>query len=376
MNGNLGVYFHIPFCRSKCAYCDFCSTSSWDDKRMDAYLEALIRQLEDFFLPGGRYPVDTVYIGGGTPSVFGGKRLAKLLKALAKKVTLTRNCEITVEVNPESADKKLFRQLKRAGVNRISMGVQSSSDEQLLSLGRLHDFKTAESAVLLCREYCTDNISLDLMYGLEGQTMDGWIRSVEDIVSLEPAHISCYALTLEESTPMAQRRPVLPDDDTVADMYLAAVDRLGELGFEQYEISNFCRRGYRSAHNSRYWDLRPYIGIGAAAHSFFGDKRYSTIRDVDGYISGILSGESVIDEADEIAVKNRIGEYIMLRLRTIDGIDESDFERRFRTPFDSYAEKLKKYVPTAHAECGGGIYRLTPKGFFISNTIICDVLDI
>ena len=234
----------------------------------------------------------------------------------------------------------------------------------------------AFAEVLLCREYCTDNISLDLMYGLEGQTMDGWIRSVEDIVSLEPAHISCYALTLEESTPMAQRRPVLPDDDTVADMYLAAVDRLGELGFEQYEISNFCRRGYRSAHNSRYWDLRPYIGIGAAAHSFFGDKRYSTIRDVDGYISGILSGESVIDEADEIAVKNRIGEYIMLRLRTIDGIDESDFERRFRTPFDSYAEKLKKYVPTAHAECGGGIYRLTPKGFFISNTIICDVLDI
>jgi len=372
----LGIYVHIPFCKRKCDYCDFYSVCGFDDSLLDRYLKALIKQLDDYVVGNSRYTVDTLYIGGGTPSVFGGKRLAQLIKEIGKRFDFTPDIEITVEVNPESADKKLFRQLKRAGVNRISMGVQSSSDEQLLSLGRLHDFKTADSAVSLCRVYCTDNISLDLMYGLEGQTMDGWIRSVEDIVSLEPAHISCYALTLEESTLMAQRRPVLPDDDTVADMYLAAVDRLGELGFEQYEISNFCRRGYRSAHNSRYWDLRPYIGIGAAAHSFFGDKRYSTIRDVDGYISGILSGESVIDEADEIAVKNRIGEYIMLRLRTIDGIDESDFERRFRTPFDSYAEKLKKYVPTAHAECGGGIYRLTPKGFFISNTIICDVLDI
>ena len=175
---------------------------------------------------------------------------------------------------------------------------------------------------------------------------------------------------------MYKRSPMLPDDDTVADMYLAAVDKLRTYGYEQYEISNFSRRGYRSAHNSRYWDLRPYIGIGAAAHSFFGDKRYSTVRNIDKYINGILSGDSVIDEADDVAVKNRSGEYIMLRLRTSDGIEEAEYSRRFGTEFDSYAEKLKKYVPTGHVECGGGVYKLTPKGFFISNTIICDVLDI
>ncbi|MBR4304376.1 MAG: radical SAM family heme chaperone HemW [Clostridia bacterium] len=373
---HLGIYVHIPFCRKKCDYCDFYSVCAYDDNLLDRYLKALVKQLDDYTLGGSRYTVDTLYIGGGTPSVFGGKRLAALVKEVGKRFDFTRDVEITVEVNPESADKALFKQLKKAGVNRISMGVQSSCDSQLAALGRLHDFKTAENAVLLCRKYCINNISLDLMYGLEGQSMDSWLESVEAIAALDPMHISCYALTLEEHTPMYRRDPVLPDDDTVADMYLAAVDKLGALGYEQYEISNFSRRGYRSAHNSRYWDLRPYIGIGAAAHSFFGDKRYSTVRDIDRYINGILSGDSVVDEADDVAVKNRSGEYIMLRLRTSDGIDEAEFSRRFGSEFDNYAEKLKKYIPTGHAECGGGVYRLTPKGFFISNTIICDVLDI
>ena len=375
-NEYVGIYVHIPFCRRKCDYCDFYSICSFDDALLDRYLKALIMQLDDYAVGGQRYTCDTLYIGGGTPSVFGGKRIAALVKEVGKRFDFTRDVEITVEVNPESADKQLFKQLKRAGVNRISMGVQSSSNSQLASLGRLHDFAAAERAFMLCRQYCTDNISLDLMYGLEGQNVDSWLESVSDIAALEPKHISCYALSLEEHTPMFRRNPVLPDDDTVADMYFSAVSKLAELGYEQYEISNFSRRGYRSAHNSRYWDLRPYIGIGTSAHSFFGFKRYSNVRDVDEYISGVMAGESVIDDADEIAIKNRSGEYVMLKLRTCDGIDEAEYERRFGLSFEPYAEKLKKYVPTGHAECGGGIYKLTPKGFFVSNTIICDVLDI
>ena len=375
-NEYVGIYVHIPFCRKKCDYCDFYSVCAFDDSLLDRYLKAIVKQLDDYAVGERKYTCDTLYIGGGTPSVFGGKRIAALVKEAEKRFNFTRDVEITVEVNPESADKQLFKQLKKAGVNRVSMGVQSSNDCQLESLGRLHNFKTAENAVMLCKQYCTDNISLDLMYGLEGQSMESWLASVCDIASLEPKHISCYALSLEEHTPMYRRNPILPDDDVVADMYFATVDKLSELGYEQYEISNFARRGYRSMHNSRYWDLRPYIGIGASAHSFFEDKRYSIISDVEQYINLVAAGDSAIEDSDDFAVKNRSGEYVMLKLRTCDGIDESSFERLFGISFEPYAEKMKKYISTGHAEFDGGIYRLTPKGFFVSNTIISDVLDI
>jgi len=375
MNGNLGVYFHIPFCRSKCAYCDFCSTSSWDDKRMDAYLEALIRQLEDFFLPGGRYPVDTVYIGGGTPSVFGGKRLARLLKALEKRVTMARSCEITVEVNPESADKALFKTLKSAGVNRISMGVQTADDAQLKRIGRIHTFAKAQEAVELCRKYCTDNISLDLIYGLPEQTMESWLNSVDAICALQPRHISCYALKLEEGTPLWRENPVLPDDDMQADMYLAAVERLAGKGYAQYEISNFAQKGFRSRHNSRYWDLSDYLGFGCAAHSFYGGKRFSFTSDIDAYIRGMHGQQAIVEDADEEAFTDRVGEFIMLALRTCDGIDENAFYSRWKREFTPFASRLEPYIKTGHVQRDAGRWHLTPKGFLVSNAIIVDVLD-
>ncbi len=375
MNGTLGVYFHIPFCRSKCAYCDFCSTSRWDDKLMDAYLEALIRQLGDFFLPGGKYTVDTVYIGGGTPSVFGGKRLAKLLKALDKKVSLTRTCEITVEVNPESADKGLFKQLKAAGVNRISMGVQTADDSQLKRIGRIHDFAKAREAVALCKQYCTENLSLDLIYGLPGQTMDSWLQSVEAICALQPRHISAYALKLEEGTPLWREDPVLPDDDTQADMYLAAVEKLARLGYAQYEISNFAQKGYHSRHNSRYWDLSDYLGFGCAAHSFYGGKRFSFTADIQAYIRGMHGNAPIVEEADELAFDDRVGEYIMLALRTTAGIDENAFYSRWKREFAPFAARLSPYVQTGHVRCDAGRWHLTPQGFLVSNAIIGDVLD-
>ena len=375
MNGNLGVYFHIPFCRSKCAYCDFCSTSSWDDKRMDAYLEALIRQLEDFFLPGGRYPVDTVYIGGGTPSVFGGKRLARLLKALEKRVTLARSCETTVEVNPESADKALFKTLKSAGVNRISMGVQTADDAQLKRIGRIHTFVKAQEAVELCRKYCTDNISLDLIYGLPEQTMESWLNSVDAICALQPRHISCYALKLEEGTPLWRENPVLPDDDMQADMYLATVERLAGKGYAQYEISNFAQKGFRSRHNSRYWDLSDYLGFGCAAHSFYGGKRFSFTSDIDAYIRGMNGQQAIVEDADEEAFTDRVGEFIMLALRTCDGIDENAFYSRWKREFTPFASRLEPYIKTGHVQRDAGRWHLTPKGFLVSNAIIVDVLD-
>lgn len=375
MSGPLGVYFHIPFCRSKCAYCDFCSTAVWDDRLMDAYLAALLRQLEEFFLPGGSYPVDTVYIGGGTPSVFGGKRLAALLKALSRRASLLPGCEITVEVNPESADKALFQQLKRAGVNRISMGVQTSDDVLLRRIGRIHTFEKAREAAALCKRFCTDNLSLDLIYGLPGQTMEGWLQSVEDICALEPEHISCYALKLEEGTPLWRENPSLPDDDTQADMYLAAVAALAERGYIQYEISNFARAGCRSRHNSRYWDLSEYLGFGCAAHSFYGGRRFSFTPDIRAFIDGMQCSAPNVEEADELAFGDRVGEFVMLALRTADGIDEDAFFTRWGRDFAPFARRLERYIPTGHVQRESGRWRLTPEGFLVSNAIIGDALE-
>ena len=231
MQSNVGVYVHIPFCKRKCDYCDFYSLAHCSQEFMDRYLKALVKQLDDYTFGGSKHTVDTVYIGGGTPSVFGGKRIKALLCEIGKRFLLTKNVEITVEVNPESADKALFKALKKAGVNRVSMGVQSSNDEELRRLGRLHDFQAAKSAVDLCRKYCTDNISLDLMYGLESQTVEGFGTSLDDVIALRPKHISCYALTVEEGTPLALKKPCLPDDDTVADMYFMAVKKLENVFF-------------------------------------------------------------------------------------------------------------------------------------------------
>lgn len=375
MSGTLGVYIHIPFCRSKCAYCDFCSTAQWDDRLMDDYLAALLRQLEELFVSGGSYPVDTVYIGGGTPSVFGGKRLTRLLKALSRRVTLLPGCEITVEVNPESADRALLQQLKRAGVNRVSMGVQTSDDALLRRIGRIHTFEQAREAAALCKRYCTDNLSLDLIYGLPGQTVEGWLQSVEDICALEPKHISCYALKLEEGTPLWRENPVLPDDDTQADMYLAAVERLEGKGYAQYEISNFAQRGYRSRHNSRYWDLSDYLGLGCTAHSFYGGRRFSFTPDIRAFIGGMNGHTPIVEDADELAFSDRVGEYVMLALRTADGIDEDGLYTRWGREFAPLARRLEKYIHTGHVRRDGGRWHLTPTGFLVSNAIIGDALE-
>ncbi len=370
----LGIYIHIPFCKRKCAYCDFCSTSRYDDAMMDRYVQALVAQFGDFFIKGGRYEADTVYFGGGTPSVLGAKRIAHILKELQRRVSL-KHPEITVEVNPESCDKKLFQKLRAAGVNRISMGVQSANDEQLKALGRLHTFAQAAEAAKLCKQYCTDNLSLDLMYGLPGQDMDDVRSSAEALCALEPAHVSCYALKLEEGTPLARQNPELPDDDTQADMYLCLVDMLEKAGYKQYEISNFARDGRISRHNSKYWNLDETIGFGCAAHSFYGGKRFSFTGDIASYIDGALGKKPIVEQADELSFGNRNGEYVMLKLRTAEGIDESAFFRRFHVDFASYSSRLEKYIRGGYVVHEHGVWRLTPKGFLVSNTIIGDALE-
>lgn len=371
----LGIYVHIPFCRRKCAYCDFYSLSCPKAEQMDTYLAALQRQIMDFFAREGKKPVDTLYIGGGTPSVLGAERLCALLDTIRSHAALLPDAEITVEVNPESVDAALLTALKAAGVNRISMGIQSSDDTQLAALGRLHTFARAKEAAGEIQALCTDNLSVDLMYGLPGQSMESWQQSVEDILSLRPAHISCYALKLEEDTPLYRQDPVLPDDDLQADMYLWLVSRLEEAGYPQYEISNFSLPGKHSRHNSRYWDLRDYIGFGCGAHSYYDGKRFSTISDLSGYLAAMEQGNSVLEAEDEEASPDRSLEYLMLGLRTTRGVEAGEYHRLFGKAFAPCAAALAKYQAADYVRKEGERWFLTPRGFLVSNAIIGDVLD-
>ena len=311
MAEKLGLYVHIPFCRSKCDYCDFYSLAG-KEGRMDDYQKALLAHMKETAPLTRGWQVDTVYFGGGTPSFYGEKRLREVLKTVAKRFDLAKDAEITVECNPDSVDKKVFQALRRAGVNRISLGVQSAHDCELNCLHRPHTFQQAQRAVAAAREAKIKNISLDLIYGLPNQDMAGWRDTVEQVLELEPEHLSCYGLKVEPGTPLDDRvvrGEKLPDDDQQADMYLWTVERLAAAGYRQYEISNFARAGFQSRHNLKYWMGRPYIGFGPGAHSDFGGRRYSFIRDLEGYIAAVLEGGTVIDESDLLPQRERGGEY-------------------------------------------------------------------
>ena len=374
----VGLYLHIPFCRSKCDYCDFYSLAGRED-RMDRYQKALLTHLKETAGMAGDFPVDTVYFGGGTPSYYGARRLRALLAEVKKRFQVEKDAEITAEANPDSVDLKGLRMLRRAGFNRLSLGMQSSSLEELAAVNRPHTPEQTAQAVEAARRAGFDNLSLDLIYGLPGQTEDSWHATVEAALALEPEHLSCYGLKVEEGTPLAARAAAgetLPDDDTQAELYLWTVDRLARAGYEQYEISNFAKPGFASRHNLRYWLTRPYLGFGPGAHSDFGGRRYSFVRDLDAYIQGVLTGGNIIDSADQIPQRERGGEYLMLRLRTAEGIEEWEYRGTYFMDFAPLEARLQEFAAQGWAErTDEGRWRLTPKGFLVSNQLIGDLLE-
>ena len=378
MGNTLGLYLHIPFCRSKCDYCDFYSLAGRDD-RMDDYQKALLQHIAETAPRAKKQVVNSVYIGGGTPTWYGEKRLVELLNTVKKKFALSKDVEVTLEANPDSVDLKLLRRLRRAGVNRLSMGMQSACDGELTSIHRPHTFAQTEQAGKAARAAKIQNLNLDLIYGLPGQTAESWKQSVEAALALAPEHLSCYGQTVEEGTPLAQRverGERLPDDDEQAERYLWTVQRLSEAGYEQYEVSNFSKTGYQSRHTLKYWMGRPYIGIGAAAHSDFGGCRYSFVRDLEGYIRGVLEDGRVLDDMNEIPQRERGSEYLMLRLRTTHGIEEWEYRREYYMNFDPIAAKLAEYEQKGWAECTGRRWHFTPEGFLLSNRLIGELLEL
>ena len=373
MEQTLGLYLHIPFCKSKCTYCDFYSLPHSEEK-MDAYTAALIRHLEEVAPRCARQTVDTVYFGGGTPSYLGEKRLTQLLKTVKKHYHVAPDAEITLEANPDSAgDWKALRALRRAGFNRISLGVQAADDAMLRRIGRVHTWDQVLSAVAAARMAKLENLSLDLIYGLPGQTLADWQETLTAAAALEPNHISCYGLKVEPGTPLWQQRhsAALPDDDAQADMYLWTVDYLAKQGYAQYEISNFARPGFESRHNLKYWRLEEYAGFGPGAHSDLGGVRFAYERDLDAYIAGELR----LSEMERIPPLDRDLEYIMLSLRTVQGIDSGYFERQFRQKFRPMEELLTQYEAHGLAARTERGWHLTPRGFFVSNAIIVSLQE-
>ena len=373
----LGVYIHIPFCRSKCDYCDFYSLAG-KEGRMADYQKALLAHIKETGALAGDFLVDTIYFGGGTPSFYGEKYLRELLSAVKKAFSVAKDAEITLEANPDSVDEKGLKRLRREGFNRISMGMQSACPAELQAIHRPHTAQQADQAVAAARKAGFENISLDLIYGLPGQSMDSWRQTVEHALSLAPRHLSCYGLKVEEGTPLARRveeGEVLPDDDLQADLYLWTVEELAKAGYPQYEISNFAKPGYASRHNLKYWKSQPYIGFGPGAHSDFGGRRYSFVRDLEGYIEGVLRGGDILDEDDLIPQRERGGEYLMLRLRTVEGVEEWEYRGCSYMDFAPIEARLIEFSKQGWAAKENGRWRLTPEGFLVSNQLIGDLLQ-
>ena len=359
-----GIYIHIPFCQTKCPYCDFYSMRGTDEKK-DLYLEALNKEIAYH----ENISADTIYLGGGTPSVFGKDRLKSLIEN-AKKQFHFSNGEITVEVNPSSCDEELIKTLASAGVNRISMGLQSAVDEERKFLGRHSDREKVEKSIELCKAYGIENISLDVMLGVPEQTMESLEKTLKFVVNSGAKHISAYILKIEENTLFHRRKDTLPlpDEDTVCDMYEFVCDYLEKSGFNQYEISNFSKPGFESRHNLKYWNSEEYLGLGPAAHSFMNGKRFYHERSFEEYLK---NPAEYIPDGDGGSFE----EFAMLKLRLAKGLSKEEVSKKFSIEkFENILKNSQRFIDIKLMNSDGENLYFTKQGFLLSNTILSEII--
>lgn len=380
---SIGLYLHIPFCVSKCPYCDFYSlprgANGWDDALLDRYTDALCGTIACWAqrLEGRR--ADTLYFGGGTPSLLGGKRLARLIGTVDAEFHLfggEHPPEITLEANPGDGLRETLCAFAAAGGNRVSLGMQSADDGELRALGRRHAFEQTARAAADARAAGVGSLSLDLMLATPGQTADSLVASAAAAAELGARHVSAYLLKIEEGTPYFDRRDTLdlPDEDEAAERYLIACASLEAFGYRQYEISNFARPGDESRHNLKYWQGDEYLGIGPAAHSFMGGRRFYYPRDLRAFLDGAGPAAEAEEGQDAALLENGESEYLMLRLRLTEGVTEAGFAARFGHPLPQlWRERAAKLPAELIVSDGGGI-RLTRSGFLLSNVLIGKVL--
>ena len=376
----LGIYVHIPFCKSKCSYCNFCSYTNVSQNVMDSYVNALLLQAEDFAVQCKNHYVNSIYIGGGTPSVLKPKQLTRIIDCITKLYKIDRSMEITVEINPATVTVDDLKKLFNAGVNRLSIGMQSANNNELREIGRIHTYEEFEKTYNAARYVGFENINVDVMYGIPGQTRESFSKTIDKVIALEPDHVSLYALKIEEGTPLhkLQDKYVFPSDDDQSDMYLEAVKKLRKAYIYPYEISNFARNGCESAHNLKYWFSEEYVGLGVAAHSYLNGERFGATKNLKTYIYAMTYVKKKIPiyvSYEEITEAEAAKEYFLLNMRLYQGIDFKDFEREFgKETAKTYLLPLENYVEAGFVTVNKGIYSFTEKGMLVSSYIKTEIL--
>ena len=381
---NIGIYIHIPFCKQKCYYCDFISYSK-QDNLIEEYINAILEEIKDV-AKGNKddyenrkddlFLVKTIYIGGGTPSYINSKYIVKIVKLIKDEFKIAEDIEITLEVNPGTVNKEKLKDYYEIGINRLSIGLQSTNDELLKLIGRIHTYSEFEDAYNWARKVGFNNINADLIIGLPKQKIDDVEKSVKRLIELGLEHISVYSLILEEGTVLEKKvenkELELVSDDEERNMYWCAKKMLEENGYKHYEISNFAKNGYESKHNMDCWNQKEYIGFGVAAHSYTNNIRYSNIECVENYISNIkenrLEKNFVFNEKQTQSMKIR--EYMMLGLRKIDGVSIKKFKELFiANPIMIFKEELEKLIKEELLEIDGDYIKLTNKGLDLANLV-------
>ena len=375
---NIGIYIHIPFCVKKCPYCDFYSIKYENKSNLQKqYVEALEEEIKTYKAKKNKFVVDTIYFGGGTPSLIAPEYIKKILRTI-KNVFKCKNLEVTLEANPNTLDFEYLKKLKKSGINRLSIGLQSANDDELYLLGRLHTANNVKVAIDLAHKVGFKNISVDLILGLPNQTIDKIKNSIKFIEQLNINHVSAYMLQIEKNTIFNNQNIIqkLPNEDVMADMYLFVVDKLREIGFVQYEISNFSKPGFESKHNMRYWNRNEYIGFGAAAHSFCDNKRYYLENNIYKYIGMGKEKNFIYNYSeDENNIESEFNEYIMLKLRTVLGINIDDMKANFSEDLvNIFLDNVKKYCNEKYIYYDEKNIRLTKYGFLIYNTIVSNLM--
>ena len=375
----LGLYIHIPFCKSKCRYCDFCSFHAPKPHRIEAYLDALCREIEaygqkehPYHTDAAHRTVDTVYFGGGTPTLLSPSDLARVMEAIRRVFRIANDAEITAECNPATADLTYFQSLRAIGFNRLSIGAQSMQSGELKRLGRLHTADDVKKTVADAREAGFDNVSLDLMFGIPEQTEESLADTLAAALFLSPDHLSVYGLQIEEGTYFARHRDELPlpDEETERAMYMRTIDTLSAHGLYPYEISNFARRGRESRHNLRYWRRQDYIGLGLAAHSCMGDLRFANTEVLDRYLEGDYR-----ETEERVSPHDILAERVMLGMRLTEGVDFSTLARKHGNEARRYRDALAAYAKYGLVTEDENRIAFTKEGAYVSNAILADVLD-
>lgn len=366
----LGLYVHIPYCVRKCNYCDFCSFPNGRGEVPSDYIDALCREIASYKTEPGSV-LDTVYFGGGTPSLLSPKQAERIILAIRDAFVLSGSTELTFEANPGTLTEEKALAFKSLGFNRVSLGLQSVHENEMKKLGRIHTYEEFLSSFELLRKTGFDNINVDLMYGIPYQTKDSFRQTLESVIAISPEHISAYGLILEEGTPLFAEKDTLPipSTDEECDMYDLCRDMLRAAGYEHYEISNYARVGRRSRHNLIYWNFDGYIGVGAAAHSFYQGVRFFNTSDVSDYISS-PENTRTYDTALDLPF-----EYAMLGLRLIDGFSLSDYKARFGVSFtDGKEALLSRFEEEGLLTLRDDRLALTERGFYVSNSILAEIL--